>query len=224
VRAVLRAVFFDVDGVLLDSLPGHLAFCARKAKDYGLALTVPSVLSMRQRIADGARVSPMLHFFLNVGFPPNLAEQATREYETEFARQYSPPPFPDIAELLARLTQARLILGLVTANVARNVEAGLKDLLSYFDPRCRFYLDRDVIPKTKREHLTEALALLELRADECVFVGDQPADARAAREASVRFLGVSYGWGLLDDTPHCEIVGSVLGIADALVGNTASPA
>ena len=29
-------VFFDVDGVLLDSLPKHLAICADKAREYGV--------------------------------------------------------------------------------------------------------------------------------------------------------------------------------------------
>jgi beta-phosphoglucomutase-like phosphatase (HAD superfamily) len=45
----LQAVFFDVDGVLLDSLPQHLAFCRAKAEKYGLHLRIPTVEEFKRR-------------------------------------------------------------------------------------------------------------------------------------------------------------------------------
>src|SRR5256885_16808128 len=54
-----RAVFFDVDGVLLDSLPQHLAICRDKASEYGLPIEIPDVPAFRRMVAAGIKVSPM---------------------------------------------------------------------------------------------------------------------------------------------------------------------
>jgi beta-phosphoglucomutase-like phosphatase (HAD superfamily) len=53
-----RAVFFDVDGVLLDSLPQHLQICHDKAIEFGLKLKIPTVDQFRQLIRRGVKVSP----------------------------------------------------------------------------------------------------------------------------------------------------------------------
>jgi hypothetical protein len=43
-------------------------------------------------------------------------------------------------------------------------------------------------------------------------VGDQPADVTAAQEAGFRFLGVTYGWGIIPDDHEFGTAGSVLEI------------
>ena len=62
--ASLRAVFFDVDGVLIDSLPQHLQICRDKAREFGLRLKIPNVDEFRELVRRGIKVSPMRHFFL----------------------------------------------------------------------------------------------------------------------------------------------------------------
>jgi phosphoglycolate phosphatase-like HAD superfamily hydrolase len=44
----LQAVFFDVDGVLIDSLPEHLQICRDKAAEFGLKLTIPTIEEFRR--------------------------------------------------------------------------------------------------------------------------------------------------------------------------------
>jgi phosphoglycolate phosphatase len=190
-----RAVFFDVDGVLLDSLPQHLAICADKAREFGLDLAIPDVPAFRRMIASGVSVSPMLNFFRAVGFPQAPAERATADYEREFMQCYRPQAFEGIDTMLQRLRAAGFSLGLVTANTAANVEPALGDSMRHFDPRCRFYVDSFEPPRGKAACLAEAARRLDLAPEAIVFVGDQPADARAARDAACVFLAVTYGWG-----------------------------
>ena len=218
---VQGAVFFDVDGVLLDSLPQHLAYCSQKAKQYGLLdVRVPSVHEFKRRVAAGTRVSPMINFFLAVGFPRELAERADHDYRHEFAQEFPSKPFPGIGEMLKRLRAAGFSLGLVTANVRENVEPPLSDYMAYFDPRCLFYFKRSTLYSDKQAHLREGARILRLQPSWCTFVGDQPADAAAAQSAQFRFIGVSYGWGFLESADSDRIVNTVSEIAPRILADS----
>ena len=113
-----RAVFFDVDGVLVDSLPQHLQICRDKAVEFGLKLKIPTVDEFRQLVRRGTKVSPMRYFFLAVGFPEDYAARAVADYQREFIQRYRPKAFPGVSEMLKTLQAAELKLGLVTSNTA----------------------------------------------------------------------------------------------------------
>jgi HAD superfamily hydrolase (TIGR01509 family) len=219
----LEAAFFDVDGVLIDSLPEHLRICRDKANEFGLRLKIPTVEEFREMVRRGTKVSPMRYFFLAVGFPENLADRAVVDYQNEFMERYRPKPFPGTEKLLSRLQTAGLKLGLVTSNTRANVEPALGHAMEYFDERCLFYFDQYPEPKSKPWCLTEGARILGLRPAECVYVGDQPADAVAARDAGTEFLGVTYGWGITERDTQYEKAKSVLEIADKLIGLHAQP-
>src|SRR5271163_4838079 len=150
----VRAVFFDVDGVLLDSLPQHLRFCADKAREYGLTdLTIPSVEEFKRTVRAGVPVSPMVNFFLALGFPLPLAQRGVADYKNEFAAGYRPRLFPGTDSMLKRLVHARLMLGLVSSNTRENVEAALTDSMGWFDKRCVYYEANGGGPAGKAQYL-----------------------------------------------------------------------
>jgi phosphoglycolate phosphatase len=218
----LRAVFFDVDGVLLDSLPQHLRFCAAKAREYGLqGLQMPTVDAFKHLVSRGVRVSPMVNFFLAVGFPAPLAKRGVEDYEREFMQRCHPVPFPGIPDMLKRLRNAGLLLGLVTSNTRANVEPALAGAMRYFDHRCLFYFDRYPEPRDKTSCLAEGARIFGLPPAQCIYVGDQLGDAAAARAAGLQFLGVSYGWGLQPGDASVYTVDTVSAVADALLANAA---
>ena len=214
----LRAVFFDVDGVLIDSLPQHLQICRDKAMEFGLSLRIPTVEEFRELVRRGTKVSPMRYFFLAVGFPDELADHAVADYQREFMQHYRPQAFPGVDKLLATLRRAGLQLGLVTSNTRANVAPALGNSMEYFDERCLFFFDRYPVPKSKPWCLAEGARLLNTMPQECVYVGDQPGDAIAATDAGTRFLGVTYGWGISERDKQYTTAKSVLEIADKLVG------
>jgi len=212
-----KGIFFDVDGVLLDSLPDHLAICRAKAAKFGLKIDIPSVQQFQKMIHDGVKVSPMFYFFLAVGFPETEAELATHDYEAEFSTHYHPKPFPDVLVTLRALKTAGLELGLITSNTRVNVESALTDCLLYFNQNCLFYFDSYAEPKTKSWCLRQGASALGLNTEDCVYIGDQPNDAKEAQQANTSFIGVTYGWGIPKSDTRYSVVHSLAELRDKLI-------
>jgi phosphoglycolate phosphatase-like HAD superfamily hydrolase len=213
----IRAVFFDVDGVLVDSLPQHLQICRDKAIEFGLVLKIPTVNEFRELVRKGIKVSPMYYFFLAVGFPEELAKRAIDDYDREFMKRYRPHAFPAIGNMLAHLQETGVKLGIITSNIRANAAPPLGAAIKYFDERCLFFFDRYLEPKTKSWCLIEGGRLLGIEPGQSVYVGDQPADAAAAAEARARFLGVTYGWGISQCDHKYLLANSVLEIPQKLI-------
>lgn len=210
------AVMFDVDGVLLDSLTPHLQICADKSREYGLGLSIPTPQAFKGMVRAGVKISPMKFFFQAVGFPSDYADLATAQYNETFIRDYAPKPFPEVAQMLSILATSGLPLGIVTSNVRSNIDSALGSSMRFFRPDCIFTKDHPA-QDSKAEALRSAAKKMDVLTNEMAYVGDQPADWTAARQAGVRFLGVTYGWGISDDDEEFPFVTSVMAIADHFV-------
>ena len=198
----IKAVFFDVDGVLLDSLPPHLAICSDLSTRYGLGVEIPTPEALKAIARKGTPISPMKAFFRAVGFPEEMAKKGAIDYSAEFAVHYPSPLFQGVKPMLKELAAARLPLGISTANTLANIHPPLKKVLPLFHPECLFaHAPQGGIPKA--EALLKGARVLGICPSELLFVGDQPSDHRASMDAGVLFLGVTYGWGISDgDTPY----------------------
>jgi phosphoglycolate phosphatase-like HAD superfamily hydrolase len=219
-RYPVKAAFFDVDGVLLDSLPQHLKFCQDKAAQFGFSIEVPTMATFRQMVARGVKVSPMRNFFLAVGFPQDKGtlERAVTDYERDFMKLYRPSPFPNVESMLHLLSGGGQTLGLVTSNTRENVVPALGAAMKYFNESCLFFYDRHAEPKPKSRDLMQGAKIAAASTRSCVYIGDQPADAQAADEAGLQFLGVTFGWGIVEGDVRFETVDSIRDIPDKLLG------
>jgi len=196
-----RLILFDVDGVLLDSLGAHLAFCRTWAAENGLTLAIPTPAAFKALVRAGVVVSPMSAFFRAVGFPEGRIAEAVSAYDARFAALHPPRTFPDAGPVLRALHARGTALGLVTANVRANVLPVLGPaLVSLLREDCIFTHDDPGHAGDKASMLREALRRTAFRAEETLFIGDQPSDARAAAQAGVPFLAAGYGWGF-DEQP-----------------------
>ena len=208
----ISAVVFDVDGVLLDSLEPHLQICRDKNKEYNLGLKIPSIDKFRQMVGKGTKISPMVYFFKAVGFPSEYADKATAQYNEIFMKEYSPKPFPDIDDMLSKLTQARLKLGIVTSNVRANIDSALGYSMRFFYETAILTKD-NIENESKSEALISVVKELNVDINEVIYIGDQLADFLAAKESKIQFLGVSYGWGIFKKDKQFPMVDNIEDIA-----------
>src|SRR5215510_1871014 len=203
----IEAAVFDVDGVLLDSLDAHLQISIDEARRMRLNVSIPSVEDFRRLVAQGAVISPMEEFFHTVGFTRVHAREADDVYRRVFAGKYPVHPFPRIKEMLQTVAGFGVRLGIVTSNTRRNISTALGESLKLFDERCIF-CDDDAQRLTKAQALTRCAENLGIQPQSLLYVGDQPRDFAAAREAHTRFLGVTYGWGVEESETRCPLAHS----------------
>ncbi len=71
----MKAIVFDVDGVLVDSLETHVEFCREMNKRFKVGLTLPPP-GKGKSIVD----SPMDNFLRRAGFPEKLIPKLTDIY------------------------------------------------------------------------------------------------------------------------------------------------
>lgn len=207
---------FDLDGVLLDSLSSHLQICKDKSKEYGLGLSIPNVEDFRSLVRKGVKISPMKFFFLAVGFPEKYSDLAFSQYKEVFMRDYAPKLFPQVEEMLSLLSTSGFKLGIVTSNVRANTDTALGSNMRFFNPDCIFTME-DSNSSSKKDTLISIAIKLDIDITKLIYIGDQPSDWMAAREAGVNFLGVSYGWGISKKDKEFPVVDNVMGIAEYLL-------
>ena len=129
-------------------------------------------------------------------FPSYTAEQVDQmivHYRQVYpARNHSQTsPYAGIADLLARLPGKKATATTKGTPTTRLV-LEMKGLLAYFD----HVQGTDGFPaKPAPDVIIRSLEGLRVRPEDCLFIGDSPADMEAGRRAGVRTCAVLWGYG-----------------------------
>jgi HAD superfamily hydrolase (TIGR01549 family) len=179
---------FDVDGTLLDSI-----------QDIGGAI-LEVLASTRCRNLQMADLKRFVGVHLLDMFRDLLPEYSAEQYE-ELIRNYrtvyparrhqATRVFPGVVEALGALRGRK---STATTKASTTAQAILEQfgLLPYFE----HVQGTDGFPyKPAPNVIHAALEALGARPEDCLFVGDAPADMEAGRRAGVRICAVRYGYG-----------------------------
>ena len=195
---MLKAVIFDFDGTLADTLP---------ALTEGINLTLAhfghpthTEAEVRTYINNGARA--LCRRALPASYREDEAylDRFHAAYERFYATVYhhTDTPYEGIYELLAALHAQGMRIGVLS----NKGDASLSQMCANIFSEGQIDAVQGVLegyPTKPDPYLTHRLAeRLGVRATECLMVGDSAVDVRTARNAGMRHVGVSWGFGSVE--------------------------
>ena len=216
----MRAILFDWDGTLVDSLGAFQHANATVMASFGLPW---NEAIYRKHYAPDWR-----QMYTRLGVPPDRLDEANELWHTTFAQAEDVIAFDGVVDALRRLDETACGLGIVTAGDRFIVEpqlerTGLGALLPV-----QVFGDDLPVHKPDPAPLRRALDLLRLDAhpDEVAYVGDAPTDMRMARAVGVRAIGIASVVGDPQELRAAgadEVAPTVAAWVDALVGAAKAP-
>ena len=188
------ALIFDLDGTLIDSLPG----IEHSVRSAFVQCGIPC-----PQLDLGRMIGPPIHSILaqaaGTSQPSLLAclETAFRlSYDTEGWKRST--CYPGVEDALRGLRVAGILLFIVTnkpLHITTRIleEKGIHSLFESIltrDSRLPAYLD-------KKQMIDSLIHSFALRTKDCLLVGDTGEDASAASACNLRFIYMKHGYGIL---------------------------
>ena len=196
-----KAVFFDLDGTLTDSGEGIIN-CATLALNY-FGLPVPSRQEMRVFVGP-----PLDQTFIRYGVPADKTDEAIRVFRSRYTTvgKFENFPYPGVREMLETLKEqgCRLFVATSKPESLANEVLNHFDLAKYFEKICGATMDGS------RSHKADVIRYLLAQVsgvENVVMVGDTAYDVIGAAEHQIPCIGVSWGYGLIEDMEKAGAVG-----------------
>lgn len=189
----IKAVFFDMDGVIFDSMPRHAKAWSEAMALEGLPFSEYQVYLQEGRTGSGT----VTDVFLAHGRGVPTEEDIKRIYANKsrlFDAFGDPIPMRGMAEVLEKVKSLGLEIYIVTGSG----QASLLDTLNHYFPNT-FYKERMVTAydvkkgKPDPEPYLMALEKAGLQANEAIVVENAPLGVRSAKGAGIFTIAVNTG-------------------------------
>lgn len=193
VSAMKKTILFDLDGTLTDSAEGVIN-CAQLALKY-FGLPIPDRADMQFIVGP-----PLRDSFLRLGVAEQDVEKAVEIYRSRYVPtgMFENTPYPGISAMLGALRDAGHELYVATAKPEGMATEILEKfrLAAYFNKIYGASMDGSRDTKDK----VIAYVLEELGHRENIFmVGDTHYDVLGAAAHGIPSIGVSWGYGKVED-------------------------
>jgi HAD superfamily hydrolase (TIGR01549 family) len=194
---VLKAVIFDIDGTLIDSVDLHARSWVDSFARFGVQVTFEDV---RRHIGEGA--DRLIPAFVPAGTPKDKQKEI-EEFRSElFKRNYldKVKPFPKVKELFTSIKADGCKLVLASSCADDEIDrykaiAGISDMTDH-----DVTADDAASSKPSPDIFLRALNLLApIEPSRTCVVGDTKYDGEAARRAGLPFLGLLCGGSSKDE-------------------------
>lgn len=214
-----KAVLFDMDGVLFDSMPNHARSWAKVCTEFGLAMT-PEEAYLHEGRTGAATINILTRRYWNRDATPEEIDFIYQEKCRLFNACLEAPRMPGALEVLRCVKDAGLTVVVVTGS-------GQKSLLDRLNRNYPGFFDPDLIVSSKdvlhgKPHPEPYLMGLEkvgLHPWEAFVVENAPLGVRAAVAARIFTVAVNTGplqeSVLLDEGANL-LYPSMTALADAL--------
>jgi phosphoglycolate phosphatase len=208
-----RAVIFDLDGTLIDSLPDLTATLNRSLARHGLAPL--SEDQVRPMVGDGSK-KLLERGYAVYGKTPTEEDFDiySADYEAHVTDQTK--PFDSVGAMLETLHRSGLKLGICSNKPHQSAERILDalHLKTYFP--VLIGADQTAYRKPDPRHLAEVLKAMGVAPRNAIMVGDHRNDLATAQGLDVPAIFVSWGYGKADAPVVANRASEVPGLVEKI--------
>ena len=217
---MVKAVIFDIDGTLIDSVDLHARAWQEAFEHFGKQFDFERV---RYQIGKGG--DQLLPVFLSESEIEKFGDELTKYRGELFKREYLPriAAFPRVRELFERILRDGKHIAL--ASSAKKEELSEYKRIASIEDLVEEEASADDAEKSKPhpDIFEAALAELGVEPTAAIVIGDTPYDAEAARKAGVRTIGFLSGGFPEEDLREAGCVRIYKDAADLLANYDTSP-
>ncbi len=197
-QSLFQAVFFDLDGTLINTAPMAKLCLEELYKKYqGVELTEEEFESFTGK--------PAREILKNIN-PDRVDQLLSEMVQLEEKYRHLAPEYPGVPSLVQGLSDRGYALAVITSQARPEMES-VQDHYP-FASHIQVWISADDVdhPKPHPESVMKALSILDVAPAQTLFVGDSVYDVEAGKRAGVK-TGVAL-WGrsdhkdLLDLKPH----------------------
>jgi HAD superfamily hydrolase (TIGR01509 family) len=215
-----RAVIFDIDGTLLDSVDAHARSWVDAFGEFGHRLAFEEV--RRQIGKGGDQLMPVFLSEAEIARTGKALEQRRGEI---FRTVYLPglKPFPGVRALFQRLLADGRKIALASSATAREISiyARMVHVDDLIDAKTSS--DDAENSKPQPDIFEAALRRLGMEPERAVAIGDTPYDAEAAGKAGIRTIGVLCGGWSADELCAAGCIAAYRDVEHLLADYETSP-
>lgn len=217
----IKAVIFDVDGTLVDSVDFHAKAWHEAFKEFGREVPVAKI---REQIGKGG--DQLLPVFFSPVEIERFGDQLEKRRSAIFKRKYLPQvrAFPKVRELFIRILRDGKHLAL--ASSAKEDELASYKRIAKVDDLVQEETSADDAERSKPHPDIFQAALKRLgnvAPRDAIVVGDTPHDAEAASKAGLRTIGLLSGGWSAEELRTAGCIATYLDVANLLAHYDASP-
>ncbi len=185
---MIRAILFDHDGVLVDSMPYHVKAWKRVMARHGIEVEPLEIL-----LAEGAttmEVAAELFHRHNKPASPDQVQQIVLEKRNEYLANNATQLNGGVLDVLEYLKYNRYRLGLVTGSIRSQVEPVIgAEISSWFD--CIITAEDVERGKPDPEPYLRAIQKLHVAPSECLVIENAPLGIRAGKSAGAAVVAIT---------------------------------
>lgn len=184
-----QAVLFDMDGVIVDSEPLHVAAFQTTLTSYGFNLSPDQYKEHFAGRTDEAGFKRYFDFIGETVELPVIMDKKAKAYLALAADELK--PYPGVIECIQDLVKRNIQLALVTGSLQLEAEITLKafDLTDHFSA---IIAAEDVeYGKPDPEGYLKGAQALGMAPADCIVIEDSPKGVQAAKAAGIRCLAVT---------------------------------
>ncbi|AGY76702.1 MULTISPECIES: HAD-IA family hydrolase [Clostridium] len=190
-----KYILFDLDGTITESKEGITKSVQYALKKFGII--VESLDLLEKFIGPPLKYSFSEYF----GFDENKSLEAVQYYREYFEKKgiMENKVYDHIEDLLKQLKELKLKLIIATSKPTKfsNIILNNFNLTSYFDAIVGSNMNGTRC--TKGEVIKHVLEKYRINSDEAVMIGDRKYDMIGARQNNMDSIGVTYGYGSLEE-------------------------